>query len=464
MNSGSAVRASSSARDVGSSRSRPWPRTSTCSPAESRPRTSSRSSADSATWIDVERLDAPRPTASAPARSRDRRARCAAGRGGPPTPRPCTRSSAALTRLELGGADRAPRPSSSVASIASSCAPQRVDAVLERERGRPDRRAGPATPGTPRSARVDRLDDRARPRRAASDESAASRARGRERGRRRASSDAAPSASGRRASRAAPDDADDPAHDGEIYGRSGVGSATPTCSTSADAGGRPPPRPLRRSAPRPSPAPAARCPTAARAPGRRRRARPRRRAPRLQNTRVATSSVGARRRRRCAAPAGAGSSPPPAPTAAGRGGAMTSSRRIPVSMPSPVVAWSREDHVARLLAAEHEVALARARRARCGRRPASRRRSMPCGVERAAQAEVRHHRDRRSASPRSSPRSCRSMRGDRDDLVAVDELAAARRPRSRGRRRRRTPGRASAPCVDAPPAAAPAGGSSRSRR
>ena len=38
---------------AGLSTSRPWWRTRTCSPAESRPRTSSRSMADSACWIDV---------------------------------------------------------------------------------------------------------------------------------------------------------------------------------------------------------------------------------------------------------------------------------------------------------------------------------------------------------------------------------------------------------------------------
>ena len=52
-NSGSAVRPRSSPATAGLSRSRPWSRTSTCRPAESRPRTSSRSMADSACWIDV---------------------------------------------------------------------------------------------------------------------------------------------------------------------------------------------------------------------------------------------------------------------------------------------------------------------------------------------------------------------------------------------------------------------------
>ena len=48
-------------------------------------------------------------------------------------------------------------------------------------------------------------------------------------------------------------------------------------------------------------------------------------------------------------------------------------------------------------------------------------------------------------------------RGDRDDLVAVDELAAARRPRSRGRRRRRSASPTSAPCGDAPRACSSSG-------
>ena len=95
----------------------------------------------------------------------------------------------------------------------------------------------------------------------------------------------------------------------------------------------------------------------------------------------------------------------------------------PVSRPSPVVARSREDDVARLLAAEHEVVrLERGEHVAVADRRLD---DVDARVgERAPQPEVRHHghRDRAVAEP--APRVRGRARAISHDLVAVDDLAA----------------------------------------
>ena len=90
------------------------------------------------------------------------------------------------------------------------------------------------------------------------------------------------------------------------------------------------------------------------------------------------------------------------------------------------VAGGREiaqDHVARLLAAEHEVVRPRARRARCGRRPASRRHRCPRRRARAA-ARGSTSRSPRSRRCGAGPARTGRARAISHDLVAVDDLAA----------------------------------------
>ena len=127
-----------------------------------------------------------------------------------------------------------------------------------------------------------------------------------------------------------------------------------------------------RSPPRPSPARPARCPTAAPARGPRRRARPRPRAPRPRSrrprrarraraTRTLRSTCGyfVTHRRELARAAD--------PTRT-----IASSSRMPVSGPSPVTAWSPEDHVARTARRRARGRAPPSPRARDGRRRASR--------------------------------------------------------------------------------------------
>ena len=275
------------------------------------------------------------------------------------------------------------------ASIATSCARElgrrgassaaRRDRVGERAPRTPAHAAqlpvdAPASVGAPPSSSA--ATSGVRPRRRA------------RRGRRRAVGAAPPARAGA-PSGAAPDHADDAAHREEVLaGGSGAAPhvrARRRVDEPLGAPRRPPPR-RRRLDHHPHQRLGAR--GAHEHPARRRRARPRRRARRrpepptpssvdrprdrdvAQHLRAAGSSRAAQRRQR--------------PAACGARGRAT------ISPVSSAVAGGRvvgEDDVARLLAAEREVARLHRRRARCGRRPASRRRSMPCA--RAARGAAR---------------------------------------------------------------------------
>ena len=140
-------------------------------------------------------------------------------------------------------------------------------------------------------------------------------------------------------------------------------------------------------------------------------------------------------------------------------------RRIDEQRGGDPVAGRRElgpDHVARLLAAERPAA--RSSSARDVAVADRRRRHLDPGlVHRAVKAVVAHHRHR-DAAVEPARRARGAARDERDQLVAVADLALARRRRSRGRRRRRRRSRSSAPLAGDRARPAPRGGSSRSPR
>ena len=323
---------------AGSARSSPWWRTRRCRPAESRPRTSSRSMADSATCTERNASMAA-SDGSAPASAADLAGGAQAVAPDGPD-RVLGAHQCGVDRVPASrGARLAPEPSSSSASSASSRAGELLDAVLDRPARPAGRRAGPARPGTPRSARSTRLDQLGGARRSSVDESASvDSAPPARRARVECPTSAAASGTGRVARRRTTPTM--PHMGGKVSRRAGCRRAAAACSTSSTSRSRGLGGGVRRRSPRPSPAPAARCPTGARAPGRRRRARRRRRAP------------GSRTRRRCASVSApstatlrrtcghAGDAPTPAPTATARAGPWCRGGRCPVSVPSPVVAWS----------------------------------------------------------------------------------------------------------------------------
>ena len=135
----------------------------------------------------------------------------------------------------------------------------------------------------------------------------------------------------------------------------------------------------------------------------------------------------------------------------------TSSSTTPVSMPSPVVAWSAEDHVPALLATERVAAGAPAPRARSGRRRRSRRRR--CRPRAIARRKPRLviDRDDDGVVARAGPAPRRSIGADGDDVVAVDDARRCGRRRSTGRRRRRGRCPTSAPLRSTTAAASAAG-------
>ena len=458
------------------------------SPAESRPRTSSRSSADERDLDRVVRLDRGE-AAVRHRRGRRPRARNAGGRGRSPRARPCTRRArrspprrrrrrpAASTRLDL-------------ASTRASVPAQIVGAVLERgerERGREqraERRRTRAARGRPPRARP-------RPRAASATGSARgrrSRRSGRSTARARASSAARSGASRserrrrtatiphmRRLRRRAADESRSVgpgARDGPHRRASPTVARPPPAAEQVrhaegvtrwrGAGGRQRPhgRCRRRSAPRPSPARRVRCPTPAPAPGRvaelglhRRDSAGERRRARRDRSRAPPA--------RSRAPAGSGSSPRPAPTAAGPTRRTTVEQQEAGEHPVAGGREVAEDHVARLLAAEHEVVLRPAPRARCGRRPGSRPRR--CRARASAWRSPRFDITVTAiASLRSAPRCVEVERGDHHDLVAVDEVAAlvdrehavgvaVEREPERPRRARRLPRCSRSGCVEPQP-------------
>jgi hypothetical protein len=146
-NSGSWARGASRAATPASARSRPWSRTSTVSPAESRPRTSSRSRAERACWIEVPTSmadhDGSGPTRSATARAVPSRSRSMAHAAS------FSRISAALATSSSAGlaAPSASRAASSPA-MALPSSPARPSTLAARARSR--RRV--ATPVGPRRA------------------------------------------------------------------------------------------------------------------------------------------------------------------------------------------------------------------------------------------------------------------------------------------------------------------------
>ena len=147
--------ASTRRRTAGSPRSRPCRRTRRWRPAESRPRTSSRSSADNATCTEWYASSAA-IDGSGPASAPTARGPSATGRGRRPTAASLARTSAALTASSSLGAAWRPTPPSSSASSASSTGREPLDPVTDHERGlriaeqRPD-------PGHAPELAVDRL-------------------------------------------------------------------------------------------------------------------------------------------------------------------------------------------------------------------------------------------------------------------------------------------------------------------
>jgi hypothetical protein len=163
---GSAARPSTSARTASSVKSSPWPVMDTWIPAESRPRTSSRSMAARATWMDHQPSRAPGPSGSGgdPSGSRATTARAVPSRSRSIAHQASLRAiSSALTRSCAGGS-RSRAPLSICVSNRDKAAPIRsVSAAMRLTvSGAASRLRRPGVPRRTRSTscRLERADPR----------------------------------------------------------------------------------------------------------------------------------------------------------------------------------------------------------------------------------------------------------------------------------------------------------------